>query len=199
VVAVALLAHSSAQAGFAALAAGVALTPTYAVRQTFTVQLPALAERARESLEAAEAVGRRLARNWSLALLPVALVAALSFRSLLPAVLGEGFRGAGDALAPALALLPLAGVTALTGQISALRLQPEARLVSTVAGTVAFVAIAAIAIPAWDAAGATTALLGGTLVTVLVAAALLPRMIDVTLAALSLGGSALVLALGLLV
>jgi O-antigen/teichoic acid export membrane protein len=198
VVAVALLSHSSAEAGFAALATGVALTPTYAVRQTFTVQLPALAERASQSLDAAEAIGRRLARNWSLVLLPVALAAALSFDSLLPAILGEDFGGAEDALPPALAAIPLAAVIALGNQISALRLEPQARLVATAVGTVAFVVIAALAIPAWDAAGGTSALLGATLATVLVSGVLLPGMMDRTLVALSVGGAALVLAVGVL-
>jgi O-antigen/teichoic acid export membrane protein len=197
VVAVGLLGGSRTQAGFAALAAGVALTPINTMRQTFTVQLPALAERASQSLTAAEAVGRRLTRRWELALVPIALGAALSFDTLLPAVVGESFKGADEALAPALALLPLAPITALLSQLSALRLQPGVRLRATVVGTAAFVATVALAVPAWGAAGATTGLLVGMVATVLAAARALPGLLDRELAVISFGGAALVLAAGL--
>jgi O-antigen/teichoic acid export membrane protein len=195
VLAVALLYGSRVESGFASLAIGVALTPIYAVRQAFTVQLPGLASRHREDEAAAEAAAHRLARGLQPLLIAGALVAALWLDDLLPAVLGEGFSGVDSALGPALALLPLAAPTALGTQLTALRLQPELRLQATVAGTLVFLMVALAAVPSAGAVGATSALLAATALALAVFALRLPGLMTRREAALAAAAVALTIVL----
>jgi O-antigen/teichoic acid export membrane protein len=191
VLAVALFYGSRVESGFASLAIGVALTPVYAVRQAFAVQLPELASRHREDEAAAEAAAHRLARALQPALIAGALAGALWLDDLLPAVLGDGFRGAEAALGPALALLPLATHTALAGQLAALRLQPEVRLAATIAGTAVFAAVAVAAVPSAGAVGAVSALLAATAAGLAVFALRLPGLMTRFEAAVSVAAAAL--------
>jgi O-antigen/teichoic acid export membrane protein len=196
VVAVAVLYGSRVESGFASLAIGAALAPVYAVRQAFAVQMPALAEQARDDLAGAEAAGHRLSRQLGPLLVALALLGALWLDDLLPLVIGEDFRGVGPALGPALAVLPLAGPLALAGQVAALRLQPEARLWATVWGTVAFAVVAAASVPWAGAVGATSALLAGTAATLAVFAVRLPGLMTRVDAASTSAAVALVVAVG---
>jgi O-antigen/teichoic acid export membrane protein len=196
VVVVAALAGSRVEAGFASLAIGAALAPTFAVRQAFTVQLPGLVERSVGDPAVDEAGSERLARRLQAVLIPAALVGAIWTDELLSLVVGDGFRDAAPALVPALALLPLAPLTALATQVAALRLRPEARLQATALGAVTFLVVAVAAVPPAGAVGATAALLAGTVVTLVASVVALPGMVSRSLAAISLAAAALVVALG---
>jgi hypothetical protein len=211
VVAVALLTASSVETGYAALATGIAIAGTQVVVQAFAVQLPGLVladtamttgsstEAARSRRSAGEGPARLLAERAELALLPLAIVAAAVVKPALPVAIGERFEGAADAFAPALAALPLAPVTALALQTAALRLRPEARLWATVAGALAFAITAVVAIPPWEAAGGSTALLAGTLATNVASLGFFPDVLRGWLLPVSIGGAGLVLAVGLAV
>jgi hypothetical protein len=198
VLAVALLADSRTEAGFTALAAGVGLAATYAVWQAFYVELPRLSAGAAADPAGAEAAARSLAARAALVLIPAVLAGALVLDSLLPALVGERFRGVDAALGPALAVVPLAALTALVNQVAALRLRPGARLWASAAGAAAFVVTALVAVPRWESVGGTLALLAATAVTVSVSPALLPGVFGFRLLAASGAGSAAVLALSAL-
>ena len=165
VVAVVLLAGSRAQAGFAGLAAGVGLAATYVVSQVFTVELPRLSVQARQDLSGAEAAAQRLAERAAAVLVPLAVLAVPVAAHAIPLAAGARFRGSLPALGPALALLPLAPLTALGAQLAALRLRPGVRVTAGAAGVVAFTASAGALVPADGALGATLALLAGTAAT----------------------------------
>lgn len=195
VVAVAVLVGSSVEAGFAGLAIGVALAATYAVLQAFTVALPGRVEQAVGDPAGAEAALRRSGWIALAVAAPVAGGAALVVEPALAAALGESFRGAADAFAPALALVALAPVSACLAHAAALRLRPEASAWASLAGAIAFLAVALAAVPAWGAAGATSAMLAGVAATALVGLRLLPGAAGRQLAAGSLGTSLAVLAL----
>lgn len=222
VLAVALLAGSAAQTGFASLAVGIALGATYAVLQTFTVCLPHLAGASpapREPVpardpgdprpgrepsspstsveggsEAAEVVLRRLAGGLLAVIVPLALVAALALDGLVPAVFGDDFRGAAGAFGPALAMVVLAPLHSLVVQASALRLRPEAALAGGVAAALAFTVTAVVAVPAWGATGGTAAGLAAGAAGVAVALALLPGAAGRVLPMASASGAVAVLA-----
>lgn len=190
VLAVAVLAGSDAEAGFAALAVGVALGVTYAVLQTFTVSLPHLTGRPEE----AEPVLRRLAGGLLAVLVLTSSFAALVLDTAVPAVFGAGYEGAVPAFAPALALVVLAPLQALVVQVAALRLRPEAALASGCAAALVFVGVAAVAVPPWGAAGGTAATLAGASAGVLVSLRVLPGAVGGQLGAASFAGAAAVLA-----
>lgn len=195
VLAVALLAGSSRQTGFAALAIGVALPAVYAVLRLFTVSLPGLVgqtdvpseadsgEADSGGVAAAEERLRRLAGIVLGVLLPAAALTGVVLEAAVPLVFGTRYAGATGAFVPALALVVLGPVSALLLQGAALRLRPGATLWSALAGAVAFVVAAAVAVPAWGATGGTTAALAGAAVTVLVAARMLPGVVGVRLGA----------------
>jgi len=195
VVAVKLLTGSTVQAGFAALAGGVGLAATYLVWQNFTVELPRLSALAALDPEGVNAATRRLARNTALLLVPAALAAVFVVEHGIPLVAGDRFRGALSAFGPALALLPLAPLTALGNQASALRLRPEERFKSTVVGAVTFVAVAAALVPTHGALGATSALLAGTAATSLWLAVAFPDLFSRRSLGWALGGVVSVLVL----
>ncbi|MGQ0719454.1 MAG: hypothetical protein ACT4NP_19495 [Pseudonocardiales bacterium] len=197
VIAVALLAASSVQTGFAALAIGVALAATYAIVQVFTVSLPRLAGRS-GGLGGAESSLRRLAGGLLVVVVPVAAVAVLAIDVAVPIVFGAGYAGAAGAFGPALAMVVLAPVNALAVQAAALRLRPEATLYAAVAGALGFTGAAVLAVPAWGAVGATAAALAGAAAYALVAIRLLPGAAGVGLTVASLGGAAAVIGLGVL-
>ncbi len=200
VVAVALLAGSSVETGFAALAIGVALGVSYAVLAAFTVSLPQLVVHGGHGPGAdAEAALRRIAWGMLAGLTPALLLATLVLDRAVPAVFGNGYVGARTAFAPALALVVLSPLNALVLQTSALRLRPGAALAAAVAGVVAFAATALATIPAWGAAGGTGAALAGAATSALVSARLLPGAAGAGLVVASLGGGAGVLALALAV
>ena len=86
----------------------------------------------------------------------------------------------------------LVGTIALAAQVSALWIRPAARVWTTAAGLVAFVGIAALAVPAWGAAGATTALLGGTAGTVVASAFAFPALISKRVVGAAFAGARIV-------
>jgi GT2 family glycosyltransferase len=197
VAAVALLAASSRQTGFAGLAIGLALAATYAVWQAFALQLPRLAVGAAADPGGAEAAAERLAWTSLLVVGPVAVAGAAVLEPALPLLAGERFRGAEAALVPALALVPLAPLTALLTQSTALRLRPDVRLRASAVGAAVFVVAAGAAVPPLGAAGATTALLAATLGGALASVVLLPGSASRRVIAGAVGAAAAALAVGL--
>ncbi|QYG92016.1 hypothetical protein HC251_05910 [Iamia sp. SCSIO 61187] len=193
VLAVAVLGAGATESGYAALAVGIALGATYAVLQAFTVTLPHLAEGGPDHAEP-EVVLRRLAGALTATLVPALVVGALLLDRLVPAVFGPDYGDAARAFAPALALVALAPLNALFVQVSALRVRAEASAGAGLAAVVAFAATAAVAVPAWGAAGGTAAALAGAAAGALASARLLPGAATVRLLGLGLGGAALVLA-----
>ena len=210
VVAVALLAGSEQETGFAAAAIGVTLAATYAVTQLFTVTLPALTARhttpphgdlwrsdATPAGGSAEPALRRLAGVLLAVVLPAVVLGALVLPAAVPVVLGPAYADAVPAFEIALAAVVLAPLNALAVQAAALRLRPGATLAAAAAGAAVFVAAALAAVPAWGAAGAAGAMLAGTAASAVVALATVPGAAGWRLAAASLGGAAAVAAWGL--
>lgn len=198
VLAVALLVGPGAQAGFAALAIGIALAATYAVAQLFTVALPVLAERAAVDGDAgtSESALRRLAGLQLAVLTPAMLLAVPLLDTAVPLVFGAGYAGAADAFAPALAAVLLAPVAALAVQAAALRMRPAVTLYAALLGAGAFVLVAALAVPVWGATGATLAALAGTSAGAAASVRLLPRAAGAPLAGTAFAGAAVVTLLG---
>ncbi|OLT14677.1 hypothetical protein BJF78_17780 [Pseudonocardia sp. CNS-139] len=131
VLAVALLAGSAVETGYAALAMGIALAATYAVTQLFTVSLPALAA---GDTAGSESALRRLAGGLLAGAFAVAAGGVVALDVLVPLGFGTAYADAVPAFGPALALVVLAPVTALAVQAAALRTQPAATLWSSAAG-----------------------------------------------------------------
>jgi O-antigen/teichoic acid export membrane protein len=195
VVAVAVLASDPTQTGYAALATGVALGAGAAVLQAFTVSLPHVAEEAElGGLEDAEATLRRLAGVLFAVLAPACLLGALLLHRLVPAVFGGEYRDSTTVFGPALAMVVMAPISSLAVQVSALRLRPQASLVSGVVGLVVFVVVAAVAVPAWGATGGTAAVLAGAVAGTAASSVLLPDALGGPLLVGSLTGAAGVLA-----
>jgi O-antigen/teichoic acid export membrane protein len=192
VLAVALLAGSPDETGYAALAVGIALGVTYAVLQAFTVTLPHLATAGPDS----EAVLRRLAWGLLAALGVGTAASAVLLPTLVPAVFGDDFDGAVTAFAPALALVVLAPLSSLSVQAAALRLRPEAALAGGIASAAGFVVGAVAMVPARGAAGGTAAALAGAAAGAAVSLRMLPGAAGRPLTAASFAGAAAVLALG---
>ncbi len=197
VLAVALLAGSTRQTGFAALAIGIALGVTYAVLQTFTVALPHVADGEAGDVPAGEARLRRLAELAVVVALPAALVVAAFLDVLVPACFGEQYRGAIDAFGPALAMVVLAPIAALVVQVSALRFRPDLALVSALVTAGTFVVVSLLAVPAFGAAGGTGAALAGCAAGAATAVVLLRGCAGARLTAVSFAGAAVVLAVAL--
>lgn len=192
VLATAVLAGSATETGYAALATGIALGVTYAVLQAFTVSLPHLA--GDDAAGDGEAALRRLATGLLAVLVPAVVVVAALLDALVPRVFGTGYLGAVDAFAPALALVVLAPVNALAVQIAALRLRPDVAAIAGAASATTFLLVAVLIVPAWGAAGATTAALAGTAASALVAARWLPGAVGATVGLASVVGAGAVLA-----
>lgn len=197
VLAVALLAGSSRQTGYAALAIGIALGVTYAVLQTFTVALPHVADEGRGTVPDGEATLRRLAEMMVAVVVPVALVGAALLEVLVPACFGEEYRGAVDAFGPAIAMVVLAPIGALAVQVSALRLRPDLALVSSLVTAGTFATVALLAVPGHGAAGGTGAALAGCAAGTATAVLLLRGSAGARLALVSFVGAAAVLTVAL--
>jgi O-antigen/teichoic acid export membrane protein len=195
VLAVALLAGSSTETGYTALAIGIALGATYAVLQLFTVSLPHLSERAEVGEIRGEEVLRQLAGGLLTALVPAACVAAVLLDRLVPRAFGTEFDGAVDAFGPALALVVLAPLHALAVQVAALRTKPAAALINGIVTATVFVAAAVMLVPARGAAGGTMAALTGVAAGGIAWVRLLPEAAGGRVVAASFAGSAAVLAL----
>lgn len=196
VLAVALLAGSSVQTGYTALAVGIALGATYAILQAFTVSLPHLAG---DDTARSEARLRRLAGGLLLVLVPGGMVLALLLEPLVPVVFGEQYRDAAPAFGPALAAVVLAPLAALAVQASALRLRPQAALASGAAGAVAFLVASVALVPRWEAIGGTAATLAGVATGAVASVVLLRGAAGPRVAAASFAGAASVGGLALLV
>jgi O-antigen/teichoic acid export membrane protein len=194
VVVVALITQSAAEAGFAALATGVTLALTFVVWQVFAVELPRLSALAEHAPADASASAARLATRATLLLIPVAALSVVAVDRVLPSLLGSGFEEAAPAFGPSLAVLPLVAVGALVGQVAALRLRPVARAASTGLGMLAFLAVAAIAVPRYDAVGGSLAFLAGTAAATVAGAVAFPHAVPARLVSTAVGGSAVVLA-----
>ena len=197
VIAVAILAGSSVETGFAALAVGIAMAGTYVIWQLFTVQLPGLVAATRDEPDASLAerslrqlAGVSLGGAFALGVVGVCLVPLV-----VPVVFGDQFEGAEAALAITLAALPLAPFTAIATQTGALRLRPGLRAFATGTGFSAFAVTAALAVPHWEATGGAVAMLAGIAVSVLVSSLMFPEVIERRLLAAALSGSALLLGL----
>ena len=193
VVAVLVLSTATADAGFTALASGVALALTYVVAQAFFVELPRLSSEMHGAPLEVEAAVRQLARLTTGILVPVSIVGIVLVGPVLPYVVGSEFAGAIPSFGPALAILPLAGLASAATQVAALRLLPGARLAANAAGAIAFVVTAIAAIPSWGSVGGTLALFVATTVTVCVSAVLLPGAFGKVLLGVAFAGSAAVL------
>lgn len=197
VLAVALLAGSSVETGFAALAVGIALGATYAILQTFTVSLPQLA--AGGEVPAAEAALRRLAGGLLAFLVPATLIGALLLDPLVPALFGADYRDAVASFGPALGVVVLAPLNAAAVQVAALRFRPEAALVAGAVTAVTFVVTSAVAVPVWGAAGGTAATLAGVAAGALVSLRLLPGAFGSRVVTASFAGAGAAVALAVVV
>ena len=193
-----LLTGEKVQAGFVAFATGLVLAATYAVWQVFTIELPRLSARADAEPAGVEAAARQLARTATLLLMPASLAGVLLAGPVLPHVLGKGFDGVEEALVPALAALPFAGLTALVTQVAALRLRSDIRVRVTAVGAGVFLAAALVAVPEWGAVGGTAAFLAGTAATVFAAARELPGVLERPLVAVATAASVTVVVIGAL-
>ncbi len=197
VVALVAGAGASAEIGYAAVAVGIALAGVAAVTQIFTVQLGGLSEHVGAGLRSVEDEARRLARHALAVALPAALVGAALLEPLTAIVLGEEFRPATSALAWALAVLVLAPLSALTLQTSALRLRPGVRMRGALVSAVVFLAISFPLAIEFGAAGALGALYGGTLAAIGYELMAFRSLLDRVVTLAGIGGSAVVLVLGL--
>lgn len=189
-------ATAEAQAGFAALALGLAAGATAAILQAFTVSLPHLAGAVDGTGEAAL---RRLVRRLVAAVVPLALVGVVLAEPLVPAVFGDDYDGAVGAFGPAVGLVVLAPLASGLVQVAALRLRPEVVLASGAAGLAAFLVAAIALVPGHGATGATAAALVGVAAGAATTLRLLPGAVDGWAAAGSFGGAAAAVALGVLV
>jgi O-antigen/teichoic acid export membrane protein len=188
VILVAIVSGSRVETGYAGLATGAGLTATYAIWQTFTVQLPAHSWETKTDPLRVEETLRNYARRVQLVAIPLALFAAAILTPAFSFLFGARFLGARDAFAPAVALIPLAPLTALGSQIASLRLRPDLEARATAVGCAVFFAVALATIPFWGAGGSTTALLASSLVTTTALAvglrgAITPRLAGAALAA----------------
>ena len=193
VIAVALLAGSSVQTGYAALATSAALAVVYAVRQLFTTSLPELSERWATDPAGVDRAARVLAWRAVAVTGGGAVVAALLLDPLLRIGVGERYAGAAGALGPALALLPLAALPLLAWQAASLRLRPGLAVWISGAAVVAFATVAVAAVPVWGAAGATVALLVSTAVAAATAALLMRDIVTPRLLAAAGAAAAVIL------
>lgn len=198
VLAVAILAGSSVETGYAALAIGLALGTTYAVLQIFTVSLPHLTahDLDHEGIERAEAPLRRLALITTAALAPPLVVCALLLDQLVTPIFGTDFEGAATSFVPAMALVALAPLYSLYVQVAAIRFCPRVALECGIAAALVFTIVAAGATPHWAAVGGTAAALAGSAAAVLVALVRLPAMTSITQVIATCGGVAATIVAG---
>lgn len=194
IVAVALLAGSAVETGYASLAVGVATALVYVPWQLFTISLPRLAAGAPAR---AERELRRLAWRSVLAVGPLAVAVAALAGLLLPTLVDTEFAAAQAALVPAAAAGPLAVLTGWAGTVAALELRLAERVWMAAAGAAAFV-LALPLVPAYGSVGAALALLAGTAASAAVAVARLPAVRDPAVVAACAGFSGATLLAGVL-
>lgn len=194
VVAVALLAGSAVETGYATLAVGVATALIYVPWQLFTIALPRLAAGAPAR---AERELHRLAWRSLLAVGPLAVAVAALAGPLLPTLVDAEFAGAQAALATAAAAGPLAVLTGWAGTVAALELRLAERAWMAAAGAAAFVVALPLA-AAYGSVGAALALLAGTAAGAAVAVVRLPAVRDAALVAACTGFSGAALLAGVL-
>ena len=175
VVAVALLAGSADETGYAALAVGVAVALMYVPWQLFTVSLPRVSALGARDSARGDAELHRLA--WaSLGVVgPLSIVAAALAEPILSTLVDPAFDPAEPALAPALAVAPLAVLTGWAGASATMHLRPGERVWIAGAGAIGFVASLAL-VPSFGAVGALAALLVGTAVSAVASLVRLPSL-----------------------
>ena len=203
VLAVAALAGSAVQTGYASLATGIALGATYAVLQAFTVCLPHLGVRREGTATTsgaavtvapgAEAALRRLAGGLLGLILPAAVLGALLADAVVPAAFGADYAGAAATFGPALAVVVLAPLHSLAVQGSILRSRPEAALAGGAVGAVAFTVTALLSVPAWGATGGLVAVLAAAATGLVASLVLLPGLAGRALPAVTTVGAVVVL------
>jgi O-antigen/teichoic acid export membrane protein len=196
---VSLLGGSSAQAGYAAIASGIAAAGSGVVGSMMVVQLPRLATLARSDPGRAEAEARRSGLLVTALAAVAAVVAAGVADPLIRLVLGHDFAGAVGPVSLALAAVPLTAVTSLAGVISSLRLRPERIAAAWGVGGGCFLAAAVPAISALDAEGAALALVAGVAAACLAATRLLGSRALGSADLAGLAGAAAVVGVGLAV
>lgn len=192
VVAVALLAASQAEAGFATLALGVAIALTYAVWQVFTVALPRLSVRAEENGALADRAIRRLAATLTTAVVPAAVLGAVLAEPMLRLLAGGRYVPGAAALALAMAAVPLAPVTGAVAAGAAIRLRPGARLASALVGVAVFIALMLVLVPLHGATGASAAFTIGCGAMAATGVAVFADVVDRRVAAAGLAATLLV-------
>ena len=156
---VALVGTSQAEVGFVGIAVSIATALTYAVWQVYAMELPGLVRGGQR--EAAEHAIRRMTRVGLTILVPATVLASLLAQPVVPRLLGPAYEGAATPVAIALAIVPLAPAAGALNQVTALRLTPEHRLVAAIVGGLSFVVVAAATVWAWNAIGASVALVAG--------------------------------------
>ena len=198
VLAVAILAGSSVQTGYAALAIGLALGALYAVLQLFTVSLPHLTAQDldRRGTDLAEAPLRRLATITTAFLVPALAVCALLLDRLVPPIFGADYEEATPSFVPALALVALAPIYSLYVQVASIRYRPHVSLEAGVAAAIVFTAVAIAATPSQEAVGGTAAALAGTAAAVIVAIVRMPGTASALQTAAAFCGAAVVVVAG---
>lgn len=204
VLAVAILAGSSVETGYAALAIGLALGATYAVLQIFTVSLPHLTSQDldrqldQHGIERAEAPLRRLALIATAVLAPPLIVGALLLDQLVTPIFGADFDGAATAFVPAMALVALAPLYSLYVQVAAIRYRPRVALECGIVAALVFTFVAAATTSQWAAVGGTAAALAGSAAAVVVALVRLPAMASITQVIATCGGVAATVVAGVI-
>jgi hypothetical protein len=135
----AALGVGSVQTGNAAIAVGAAVALILVVVQLFQVELPGAARRVADGHHVLVRDRATLLALGSVAAAgAIALAGVLAGPLLIDWILGTRFHDAGEALAPALAAVPLAPVAALGANHALLAGQPTLRIVLAGAGAVAF-------------------------------------------------------------
>ena len=135
----AALGVSSVETGCAAVAIGAAVALITAVVQVFLIELPVAARRVAAGHGAAVLDrGARLALGAVAAGAAMALAGVLAGPPLIEAVLGDDFASAGDALAPALAAVPLAPIAAMGANHALLAGRTTTRVLLAGAGAIGF-------------------------------------------------------------
>ncbi len=197
VVAVALLAGSADEIGYAALAVGVATALIYVPWQLFTVSLPRLSALGVRDSAQGDAELRRLAWAALGTVGTISIGAAAFAEPLLSTFVDPAFEAAGPALVPALAVAPLAVLTGWAGAFATVHLRPVERVWIAACGTLGFVVTLAL-VPAFGAVGALAALLVGTAASAVAALVRMPALREPTLAVACFGCSVTALLVGLI-
>lgn len=195
VVAVALMASSSDETGYTALAVGIAIALMYVPWQFFTVSLPRVSALGAKDAARGDVELRRLA--WaSLGVVgPVSILAAAFAEPILSTLVDTAFDAAQPALVPALAVAPLAVLTGWAGAFSTMHLRPGERVWIAGTGAIAFLVALAL-VPALGSVGALTALLVATAVSAATSLVRLPGLREPGLALACVACSATTLFVG---